>query len=105
MLNGQNGADRARTGNPHVANVVLSQLSYGPVIGDVCIYSACASSSRCGASMMTRLRATFANHFFICTYDKMLHMLHIFKSFKIDLRYKIINSNGLYTIFCNLAIL
>ena len=25
-----NGADRARTGNPHVANVVLSQLSYGP---------------------------------------------------------------------------
>src|SRR5450755_3675128 len=26
----QSGADRARTGNPHVANVVLSQLSYGP---------------------------------------------------------------------------
>src|SRR5580692_8172377 len=27
---GDDGADRARTGNPHVANVVLSQLSYGP---------------------------------------------------------------------------
>jgi hypothetical protein len=26
----RSGADRARTGNPHVANVVLSQLSYGP---------------------------------------------------------------------------
>ncbi len=25
-----NGADRDRTGNPRVANAVLSQLSYGP---------------------------------------------------------------------------
>ena len=30
-----NGADRARTDNPHVANVVLSQLSYGPVAGSI----------------------------------------------------------------------
>jgi hypothetical protein len=28
----ENGADQDRTGNPHVANVVLSQLSYGPDI-------------------------------------------------------------------------
>lgn len=28
-----NGADRARTGNPVLAKHVLSQLSYGPVIG------------------------------------------------------------------------
>jgi hypothetical protein len=35
LARGWNGADRDRTDNPCLAKAVLSQLSYGPVVGQV----------------------------------------------------------------------